>query len=82
MKYFIRNQSSILLTDFFGLVSSGDMDARVPVTATKLSINELKLPIETPWYPWVNGFEVNNQFSFMDFSFMDSRGWCRSVDIL
>lgn len=39
-------------------VLSGDTDARVPVTATKLSINELKLPIETPWYPWVNGHEV------------------------
>jgi serine carboxypeptidase-like clade 2 len=40
------------------LVFSGDTDSRVPVTATKLSINELKLPIETPWYPWVSGDEV------------------------
>eukprot|EP00253_Pinus_taeda_P006517 PITA_06517 len=37
---------------------SGDTDSRVPVTATRLSINELKLPIKTPWYPWVNGDEV------------------------
>lgn len=40
------------------LVFSGDTDSRVPVTATKLSINELTLPIETPWYPWANGDEV------------------------
>jgi serine carboxypeptidase-like clade 2 len=40
------------------LVFSGDTDSRVPVTSTKLSINELKLPIETPWYPWVSGDEV------------------------
>jgi len=40
------------------LIFSGDTDARVPVTSTELSINELKLPIQTPWYPWVNGDEV------------------------
>jgi len=40
------------------LVFSGDTDSRVPPTATRLSINELKLPIETPWYPWVNDEEV------------------------
>jgi len=40
------------------LVFSGDQDARVPVTSTELSIDELKLPIQTPWYPWVNGDEV------------------------
>jgi len=38
------------------------------VTATRLSINELKLPIETPWYPWVNGDEVHNQMSFINFT--------------
>eukprot|EP00253_Pinus_taeda_P028270 PITA_28270 len=37
---------------------SGDTDARVPVTATRLAINELKLTIETPWYAWVNDDEV------------------------
>eukprot|EP00253_Pinus_taeda_P019778 PITA_19778 len=40
------------------ITCSGDQDARVPVTSTELSIDELKLPIHTPWYPWVNGDEV------------------------
>jgi serine carboxypeptidase-like clade 2 len=40
------------------LVVSGDTDTVVPVTSTRLSINELKLPIETPWYPWLSGDEV------------------------
>jgi len=40
------------------LVYSGDLDARVPVTSTELSIDELKLPIQTTWYPWSNGDEV------------------------
>nr|ABR16596.1 unknown [Picea sitchensis] len=40
------------------LLFSGDTDTVVPVTSTRLSINELKLPIATPWYPWLNGDEV------------------------
>jgi len=40
------------------LVFSGDQDARVPVTSTERAIDKLKLPIDTPWYPWVNGDEV------------------------
>ncbi|KAG6418684.1 hypothetical protein SASPL_120888 [Salvia splendens] len=39
-------------------VFSGDMDARVPVTSTKNSINKLKLPIKTLWHPWFLGREV------------------------
>ncbi|XP_057843141.2 serine carboxypeptidase-like 26 [Cryptomeria japonica] len=37
------------------LVYSGDVDASVPVTGTRYSINALKLPIEKEWYPWMNG---------------------------
>jgi len=40
------------------LLYSGDMDSNVPVTATRLSINELKLPIRTSWYPWIHEGEV------------------------
>eukprot|EP00253_Pinus_taeda_P020337 PITA_20337 len=38
-------------------VYSGDVDSMVPVTGTRLSINQLSLPITTPWYPWY----VDNQ---------------------
>ncbi|OMO81202.1 Peptidase S10, serine carboxypeptidase [Corchorus olitorius] len=33
-------------------VYSGDTDAVVPVTATRYSIDALKLPTVTNWYPW------------------------------
>ncbi|XP_057979550.1 serine carboxypeptidase-like 27 [Malania oleifera] len=33
-------------------VYSGDTDAVVPVTATRYSINALKLPTVVNWYPW------------------------------
>ncbi|TKY49694.1 Serine carboxypeptidase 40 [Spatholobus suberectus] len=33
-------------------VYSGDIDAVVPVTSTKYSINKMKLPIKTAWHPW------------------------------
>eukprot|EP00253_Pinus_taeda_P034808 PITA_34808 len=38
-------------------VYSGDVDSVLPVTGTKLSINQLTLPITIPWYPWY----VDNQ---------------------
>lgn len=38
-------------------VYSGDVDSVVPVTGTRLSINQLSLPITIPWYPWY----VDNQ---------------------
>ncbi|GLJ45175.1 hypothetical protein SUGI_0950870 [Cryptomeria japonica] len=37
------------------LVYSGDVDATVPVTSTRYSINALNLPIEKAWYPWMDG---------------------------
>ncbi|KAL9994014.1 putative carboxypeptidase D [Helianthus debilis subsp. tardiflorus] len=41
---------------------SGDIDARVPVTSTKYSINLMNLPVKTKWHPWlyqgeIGGFE-------------------------
>ncbi|XP_065628121.1 serine carboxypeptidase-like 40 [Quercus suber] len=39
-------------------VFSGDIDGRVPVTSTKYSINKMRLPIETAWYPWFIDREV------------------------
>ncbi|KAK4379735.1 hypothetical protein RND71_001597 [Anisodus tanguticus] len=37
---------------------SGDTDGIVPVTSTKKSIKKMKLPVETPWYPWFHNDEV------------------------
>ncbi|XP_061352666.1 serine carboxypeptidase-like 40 [Gastrolobium bilobum] len=39
-------------------IFSGDIDGRVPVTSTKYSINKMKLPIKTTWYPWLAYGEV------------------------
>ncbi|KAK4415205.1 Serine carboxypeptidase 24 [Sesamum alatum] len=36
-------------------VFSGDTDAVVPVTATRLSLSRLNLKIKVPWYPWYSG---------------------------
>ncbi|KAL7256572.1 hypothetical protein ACSBR1_010498 [Camellia fascicularis] len=33
-------------------VFSGDIDSVVPVTATRYSLAQLKLPTKIPWYPW------------------------------
>ncbi|XP_039136100.1 serine carboxypeptidase-like 27 [Dioscorea cayenensis subsp. rotundata] len=39
-------------------VFSGDTDAVVPVTATRYSIDALKLPTITNWYPWYDNGKV------------------------
>ncbi|GAA0154879.1 serine protease [Lithospermum erythrorhizon] len=39
-------------------VFSGDTDSVVPVTATRFSLNHLKLPIKTRWYPWYSSGQV------------------------
>ncbi|XP_061356961.1 serine carboxypeptidase 1-like [Gastrolobium bilobum] len=39
-------------------IYSGDIDARVPVTSSRYSINTLKLPIQVAWHPWYSGNEV------------------------
>lgn len=40
--------------------SSGDTDAVVPVTATRYSIDALKLPTITNWYPWYDSGKVSS----------------------
>ncbi|KAI5393569.1 Serine carboxypeptidase-like 27 [Lathyrus oleraceus] len=39
-------------------VFSGDTDAIVPLTATRYSINALKLPTIVNWYPWYDSGKV------------------------
>ncbi|CAO2817845.1 unnamed protein product [Amaranthus hypochondriacus] len=39
-------------------VFSGDTDAVVPITATRYSIDALKLPTRTNWYPWYDNGRV------------------------
>ncbi|CAN4080596.1 unnamed protein product [Withania somnifera] len=39
-------------------IFSGDTDGIVPVTSTRKSIKKMKLPVETPWYPWFHNDEV------------------------
>ncbi|XP_047951379.1 serine carboxypeptidase 24-like [Salvia hispanica] len=39
-------------------VFSGDTDAIVPITATRLSLSHLNLKIKTPWYAWYTGGKV------------------------
>jgi len=45
---------------FFLLIfCSGDTDAVVPVTATRYSIDALKLPTLVNWYPWYDHGKVS-----------------------
>ncbi|XP_073010081.1 serine carboxypeptidase 24-like [Typha latifolia] len=37
---------------------SGDTDSVVPVTATRFSINHLRLKVKISWYPWYTGGQV------------------------
>ncbi|KAF8395813.1 hypothetical protein HHK36_019767 [Tetracentron sinense] len=39
-------------------VFSGDTDGRVPVTSTRYSLNKMRLPVKTSWYPWFTNKEV------------------------
>ncbi|KAG9450976.1 hypothetical protein H6P81_010941 [Aristolochia fimbriata] len=39
-------------------IYSGDVDGRVPVTATTMAIDKLKPSVETAWYPWFANGEV------------------------
>lgn len=55
-----------VLTNDTDLYCSGDMDGRVPVTSTRYSVNSLKLPIKTHWYPWLTDEEV---FDFVHYNF-------------
>ncbi|PSS09966.1 Serine carboxypeptidase-like [Actinidia chinensis var. chinensis] len=65
IKYWDDSPSTILplLQEFMenGLrvwIFSGDTDGRIPVTSTKYSINKMKLPVKTAWYPWMLNGEV------------------------
>ncbi|XP_057953390.1 serine carboxypeptidase 1-like [Malania oleifera] len=39
-------------------IYSGDIDAVVPITSSRYSINTLKLPIVSAWRPWYTNYEV------------------------
>ncbi|XP_057514100.1 serine carboxypeptidase-like 40 [Actinidia eriantha] len=65
IKYWDDSPSTILplLQEFMenGLrvwIFSGDTDGRIPVTSTKYSINQMKLPVKTAWHPWLLNGEV------------------------
>ncbi|XP_038717871.1 serine carboxypeptidase 1-like [Tripterygium wilfordii] len=38
-------------------IYSGDLDAQVPITSSRYSIDSLNLPIKTAWHPW----NINNE---------------------
>ena len=41
--------------------NSGDTDAVLPLTATRYSINALKLKTVTEWYPWYDNQKVSER---------------------
>ena len=53
----ILGGSSKLTINVF-VLCSGDEDAMVPVSGTRLWLKKLGLKIRKPWYPWVNGGQV------------------------
>ncbi|KAL2510951.1 Serine carboxypeptidase-like 40 [Abeliophyllum distichum] len=56
-------------------VCSGDIDAVVPVTASRYAINSLKLPIENAWRPWYLNNEVGGYVvEYKGLTFVTVRG--------
>ncbi|XP_074282444.1 serine carboxypeptidase 1-like [Silene latifolia] len=54
---------------------SGDVDSLIPVTATRMAINKLKLPVQTPWYAWYNAGEVGGYVTgYENLTFVTVRG--------
>lgn len=47
------------------IICSGDTDAVVPVTATRYSIDALKLATITNWYPWYDHGKVRKNGAFL-----------------
>lgn len=55
----------VLYPHFMNSYFSGDTDAVVPVTATRYSIDALKLQTITNWYPWYDNGKVSGQKHFL-----------------
>ena len=57
--------------DFLVSLSSGDTDSVVPVTATRYSIDALKLPTVTNWHPWYDNGKVgtSKEISRLEFDY-------------
>lgn len=58
----LKNKNFYNLSFWFPFfpIFSGDTDAVVPVTATRYSIDALKLPTITNWYAWNDNGKVLN----------------------
>jgi hypothetical protein len=54
--FFILTQPLLLI---YCLFDSGDTDAVVPITATRYSIDALKLPTLVNWHPWYDNGKVS-----------------------
>ncbi|CAI9761598.1 unnamed protein product [Fraxinus pennsylvanica] len=56
-------------------IYSGDIDANVPVTSSRYSINSLNLPIQTSWHPWYLDNEVGGYVvEYKGLTFVTVRG--------
>lgn len=49
----------IIFVPFTCYICSGDTDAVVPLTATRYSIDALKLATIKKWYPWYDNGKVS-----------------------
>ncbi|KAG7571954.1 Alpha/Beta hydrolase fold [Arabidopsis suecica] len=64
-------------------VFSGDTDAVVPVTGTRLALNKLNLPVKTRWYPWYSEKQVGGWTEVYEgLTFATVRGAGHEVPVL
>ncbi|KAL9841790.1 putative serine carboxypeptidase-like 23 [Arabidopsis thaliana] len=64
-------------------VFSGDTDAVVPVTGTRLALSKLNLPVKTPWYPWYSEKQVGGWTEVYEgLTFATIRGAGHEVPVL
>ena len=51
-------QWKLIITQWNIDLCSGDTDGRVPVTSSRLSVNQLQLPVAAKWRPWFSSTKV------------------------
>ncbi|KAL9260785.1 Serine carboxypeptidase 1-like protein [Drosera capensis] len=67
--------TSLMANNMRVWIYSGDVDSVVPVTSTRYSLDTLKLPVTTAWYPWYLNSQVGGYvLGYENLTFATVRG--------
>ena len=80
----LNHQLKFLIKLFFDITNegglcmfSGDTDAVVPISSTRYSIDALKLPTRTNWYPWYYNGRVSLNINALFLCFLHCYLMCK-----